>query len=78
MARICRVAASGYPHHVTQRGVRSIPIFQTDSDRKTYLDFVGDELNRYGIEVLASEQFIETIERLMGRDLVTRTAGASA
>jgi len=29
MARISRVVASGYPHHVTQRGVRSIPIFQT-------------------------------------------------
>jgi putative transposase len=53
MARISRVAASGYAHHVTQRGVRSIPVFQTDSDRKAYLDFMGDELNRYGIEVLA-------------------------
>ncbi len=53
MARISRVVAPGYPHHVTQRGVRSIPIFQTDSDRKAYLNFMADELNRYGIEVLA-------------------------
>jgi putative transposase len=53
MARISRVVASGYPHHVTQRGVRSIPIFQADSDRRAYLDFMADELNRFGIEVLA-------------------------
>ena len=53
MARISRVVASGHPHHVTQRGVRSIHIFQTDSDRKAYLDFVAEELNRFGVEVLA-------------------------
>jgi putative transposase len=53
MARISRVVASGYPHHVTQRGVRSLPIFHADSDRTTYLDFMADELTRFGIEVLA-------------------------
>ena len=53
MARISRVVASGYPHHVTQRGVRSIPIFQTDSDRRAYLDFMTEELDRFGVEVLA-------------------------
>src|SRR4029077_12834336 len=53
MARISRVVASGHPHHVTQRGVRSIPIFQTDSDRRAYLDFMAEELNRFGVEVLA-------------------------
>jgi REP-associated tyrosine transposase len=53
MARISRVVASGYPHHVTQRGVRFIPIFQADSNRKAYLDFMAEELNRFGVEVLA-------------------------
>ena len=53
MARISRVVASGYPHHVTQRGVRSIPIFQTDSDRRAYLGFMAEELDRFGVEVLA-------------------------
>ena len=53
MARISRVVASGYPHHVTQRGVRSIPIFHTDSDRRAYLHFMAEELNRFGVEVLA-------------------------
>ena len=55
MARISRVVASGYPHHVTQRGVRSIPIFQTDRDRRAYLDFMAEELNRFGVDVLAKE-----------------------
>jgi hypothetical protein len=31
------VVAPGHPHQVTQRGVRFIPIFQTDSDRKADL-----------------------------------------
>ena len=53
MARLSRVVASGYPHHVTQRGVRSIPIFHTDSDRRAYLDFIAEELNRFSVEVLA-------------------------
>jgi putative transposase len=53
MARISRVVASGYPHHITQRGVRSIPIFQTESDRRAYLDFMSQGLNRFGVEVLA-------------------------
>jgi putative transposase len=53
MARISRVVASGYPHHVTQRGGRSIPTFQTDSDRRAYLDFMAEELDRFGVEVLA-------------------------
>jgi hypothetical protein len=34
MARISSVVASGYPHHVTQRGVRSISIFQTKKNGK--------------------------------------------
>jgi len=53
MARISRVVASGYRHHVTQRSVRSIPIFQTDSNRKAYLDFMAEELNRFGVDVPA-------------------------
>ena len=52
MARISRLVASGYPHHVTQRGVRSIPIFD-DGDRIAYLGFMAEELKRFSVEVLA-------------------------
>jgi hypothetical protein len=31
MARISRLVVPGYPHHETQRGVRSIPIFNSDT-----------------------------------------------
>jgi putative transposase len=53
MARISRLVASGYPHHDTQRGVRSMPIFDDDGDRIAYLGFMAEELKRFSVEVLA-------------------------
>ena len=32
MGRIARVVLPGYPHHVTQRGVRSLDMFGGDTD----------------------------------------------
>ena len=43
MARIVRAIVPGLPRHLTQRGVRSVDIFD-DDDRELYL--------RLGIEVL--------------------------
>ncbi len=43
----------GHPHHVTQRGVRSIPIFSNDNDRNLYLAIMAEQLHRFGAEVLA-------------------------
>jgi len=43
----------GYPRHVTQRGVRSIPIFSNDKDRSAYADIMAEQLQRFGVEVLA-------------------------
>lgn len=43
----------GYPHHVTQRGVRSIPIFGNDDDRRAYLEVMAEQMSRFGVEVLA-------------------------
>ncbi len=53
MARISRLVVPGYPHHVTQRGVRSIPIFSSDKDRSAYADIMAEQLHRFGVEVLA-------------------------
>ena len=53
MARIARLVVPGYPHHVTQRGVRLIPIFSDDTDRRAYLDIMAEQLDRFGVEVLA-------------------------
>jgi len=30
MAQVARVVVAGYPHHVTQRGVRSMAVFEDD------------------------------------------------
>ncbi|PKN70775.1 MAG: transposase [Deltaproteobacteria bacterium HGW-Deltaproteobacteria-12] len=53
MARISRIVAVEYPHHITQRGVRSMDIFKNDSDRNTYLQFIKEETQRCEIDILA-------------------------
>jgi putative transposase len=53
MARISRVVVPEYPHHITQRGVRSMAIFQTDEDRRAYLQFLAEEAGRFELEILA-------------------------
>jgi putative transposase len=53
MARISRIVVPGYPHHVTQRGVRSMDVFDSDEDRWAYLRFLSEEANRFGLDILA-------------------------
>jgi putative transposase len=53
MARISRIIAVGHPHHLTQRGVRSMAIFQNDADRRCYLQHVKEETERFGVEILS-------------------------
>lgn len=40
MARIARVVVPGFPHHIVQRGNRRQKVFFSDTDRKTYLDYL--------------------------------------
>jgi len=53
MARISRVVVPEYPHHITQRGVRSMTIFQTDEERRSYLNYLSEEAARFEVEILA-------------------------
>lgn len=53
MARISRIVVPGYPHHITQRGVRSMDIFDSDADRRAYLSFLTEETERAGMDILA-------------------------
>ena len=53
MTRLARVVVPGLPHHVTQRGVRSINIFRDDADRELYLDLIGTSAERHGLTFLA-------------------------
>jgi len=53
MPRMPRLVVPGLPHHLTQRGVRSIDIFRDDADRFAYLDHLRTEGERWGVEFLA-------------------------
>jgi len=53
MARIARVVAPGYPHHVTQRGNRRQQTFFNDEDYKSYLDLMSEWCGKYQVEIWA-------------------------
>ena len=53
MARIARLVVPGYPHHITQRGVRSMAVFRSDDDRYLYLRYMAEETKRLGVEILS-------------------------
>ena len=43
----------GYPHHVTQRGVRSMDVFRDDDDRREYLLLLAEQAGLHGLTVLS-------------------------
>lgn len=51
--RIARVVLPGVPHHISQRGVRSMRVFFSDDGRTTYLRFLEEQGRRYGLSFLA-------------------------
>ena len=53
MARMARVVLAGIPHHVTQRGVRSMRVFYSDGDRREYLRLMNEEGERFGVQFLS-------------------------
>lgn len=53
MARFARLVVPGFPHHITQRGVRSMDIFSDSEDRIKYLSFLKEESARSGMDILA-------------------------
>jgi putative transposase len=53
MARLARVVIPSLPHHVIQRGVRSLPIFFSDADREAYLALLAQFGAREGLQFWA-------------------------
>ena len=53
MPRRSRLVFAGVPYHVTQRGSHRQDVFFRDSDRTTYLDWLGEYCRRYAVKVLA-------------------------
>jgi putative transposase len=53
MARIARVIAPGYPHHVTQRGNRRQDVFFCEEDYLAYIELMATWCRRYGVHIWA-------------------------
>lgn len=53
MARIARVIASRYPHHITQRGNRRQQTFFCDEDYKMYINLMSEWRKKCKVEVWA-------------------------
>ena len=53
MARIARVIAPGYPHHITQRGNRRQKTFFCEEDYRFYLELMSEWLRKYRVAVWA-------------------------
>lgn len=53
MARLARVVAAGFPHHITQRGNRRQEVFFGDEDYQTYIDLLPTWCSHYGEAIWA-------------------------
>ncbi len=53
MARIARVIAPGYPHHVTQRGNRRQRTFFSENDYHTYIELLARHCSTFKTEIWA-------------------------
>ncbi len=53
MPRLPRLVVPGLPHHVTQRGVRSLDIFTDDADRNLYVELMREGCGSQGNRILA-------------------------
>lgn len=53
MARIARVVAPHYPHHITQRGNRSQPTFFKPEDYEAYLALMAEWCKKWRVEIWA-------------------------
>jgi len=53
MPRIARVVVPGYPHHITQRGNRNMPVFFNNQDRKEYINFLCEHSLQAGLHFWA-------------------------
>jgi putative transposase len=53
MARIARVVAEHYPHHITQRGNRRQDTFFCDDDYRYYIQLMSEWCGKCGVEIWA-------------------------
>lgn len=53
MPRIARIIATGYPHHITQRGNNRATVFFDDYDRRKYIDLLAGYAHKYRLQIWA-------------------------
>ncbi len=53
MPRKARIVLEDVPHHITQRGNNQQDVFFVDDDRTAYLEFLKDNSQKFGLDVLA-------------------------
>lgn len=53
MPRIARIIATGYPHHITQRGNNRSTVFFDDEDRQTYLHLLNLYAQKHHLQIWA-------------------------
>jgi putative transposase len=53
MARIARVVAEHYPHHITQRGNRRQDTFFCDDDYRYYIRLMAEWCDKFGVTIWA-------------------------
>jgi putative transposase len=51
MPRKARLVVPGYPHHITQRGVRGLATFSDEADYRLYLKLFRDQIAESGLAV---------------------------
>ena len=53
MARMARLVVPGIPHHVVQRGNRNQKVFFSDSDKRSYLEILKEQLQKNNVHIWA-------------------------
>ena len=72
MPKAARWVVAGLPHHMIQRGLRSMNVFEDDADREAYPGFLAGAAEAYGLQMGPGPG------REVPSQIASRTAGPSA
>jgi hypothetical protein len=78
-----RVVCPGFPHHLTQRGIRRFDVFLDEADHLRYRELLNHYARQYGLGIAAlytgrpcgSEEFVKKIQAIVGRRLAPGKPG---
>ena len=76
MPKAARLVVAGSPHHVIQRGLRSMNLFQDDADREACLGFLAGAAEAYGLQLLAWCSITHHVHLLVQSPELRKPAGS--